>query len=865
MQKLFIITVLFLSCFNILPGQINYNLNISGTLRDDNGTGIPNYDLEIVIVDSSFQIQNVKTNSLGIFSVTLPYTSAATFIYIGYNDCNGFATYGFEPILPDIYDYNFNLQYCPPPLPKYLGIYGQFVDNLNEPSENINYKVTTPDTIFVGTTDFSGTINAYFPISTLKGTAKIEYVNCKNETKEITFDYDSLSTYISFFEVSCDTIKLRNIKFSGRTFDKSGSGIPFNFIALSTESPRKYYQFNADFSGNYNFDIPVANDSGTIFITIGDCAGNYTNFLETYDVNTTEIVINHEYCKQLIAKDLICEGYIKNLKGEPVANEIITFFGDNYNSASAISDSSGYFNVKIGVASLQGNITIYYRTCTGDIYESRPFDSSTTNLMFDITNCQPFPGLLLVDGTLFSNGVPSAYSTVSIYATGSYPTSLAIDANGYYFGLMVTDSTEGQVKVEFLNCSGEKDSLIGNFNLGISPYVTLNGVFCDTTTMGRSLFVYGNLTSLDFRDRDSIEVNIEFSNGKKQTTFTNPSGFFRINETVDFGSGYFISTFKNCEGIQIKDTTNYLSTDQFVMANLEYCNLKDSLHYLCGSVFALTLPQADIKVVLYKIDSTNNGILFTAVDSVLTSLGYYCFENVPNGNYRIWADVSDSSDIFGEYMPTFYGDHTMWNAVSDISITEDRFDLNIYLIPIQYIPGQNRITVEIRSENGSYIDQTASIFLTDNKGMPMNYEKIMVGENMSFDNINNGEYEIHVNINGIPCIPAKVNINNNNQSRTFIVNSKVIKPMVVSSSTEIKTESLSIFPNPTSGEFSIDTDKNSQDFQIEIYDLTGAILIKTNGNPGKINLDLSTFPNGIYMIKAFNNENVYIGKVQKQR
>lgn len=63
---------------------------------------------------------------------------------------------------------------------------------------------------------------------------------------------------------------------------------------------------------------------------------------------------------------------------------------------------------------------------------------------------------------------------------------------------------------------------------------------------------------------------------------------------------------------------------------------------------------------------------------------------------------------------------------------------------------------------------------------------------------------------------------------------------------QIEIQKIDIFPNPTTGNISIDIPKNASDFKIKIYDLRGkTILEQYNTNT----LDISNFQKGIYIIE----------------
>jgi len=72
--------------------------------------------------------------------------------------------------------------------------------------------------------------------------------------------------------------------------------------------------------------------------------------------------------------------------------------------------------------------------------------------------------------------------------------------------------------------------------------------------------------------------------------------------------------------------------------------------------------------------------------------------------------------------------------------------------------------------------------------------------------------------------------------------------------------SLQVYPNPTKDEIFIKTDLQVK--RVEIYSLTGALLLTENNFSGKISV--STLPQGVYMVGVYTSEGVMVSKVVKE-
>ncbi len=65
------------------------------------------------------------------------------------------------------------------------------------------------------------------------------------------------------------------------------------------------------------------------------------------------------------------------------------------------------------------------------------------------------------------------------------------------------------------------------------------------------------------------------------------------------------------------------------------------------------------------------------------------------------------------------------------------------------------------------------------------------------------------------------------------------------------SESVSLVPNPTNSQFQVNIDTKS----VEVYSITGQMIKKYEAGPASKSFDVSTFTNGIYMVKVIDNNN----------
>lgn len=73
-----------------------------------------------------------------------------------------------------------------------------------------------------------------------------------------------------------------------------------------------------------------------------------------------------------------------------------------------------------------------------------------------------------------------------------------------------------------------------------------------------------------------------------------------------------------------------------------------------------------------------------------------------------------------------------------------------------------------------------------------------------------------------------------------------------------------LYPNPTTGKFSITFSKKLQHARILLTDIHGKVILKFTGSGYKIDFDLSPVPSGTYFIKILDSGNTISKKVIKQ-
>jgi len=72
-----------------------------------------------------------------------------------------------------------------------------------------------------------------------------------------------------------------------------------------------------------------------------------------------------------------------------------------------------------------------------------------------------------------------------------------------------------------------------------------------------------------------------------------------------------------------------------------------------------------------------------------------------------------------------------------------------------------------------------------------------------------------------------------------------------------------IYPNPTDAQVSIVL-ANTEDTMVMVYDLNGRLLLQESHSSTQINIDLSHYQTGVYLLKVKMNDKELIKRVIKQ-
>jgi len=276
-------------------------------------------------------------------------------------------------------------------------------------------------------------------------------------------------------------------------------------------------------------------------------------------------------------------------------------------------------------------------------------------------------------------------------------------------------------------------------------------------------------------------------------------------------------------------------------------------HILGGQVFAGSFPYDEGFACLYQIHHNH---FVVPVDSIyFDSLGYYYFNNVPEGNYlvKIFTDYTSFKSL--NIAPTYYGNTLYWETSNYITLLNNQYNNDIQLVQYNEPPmGIASLSLQISGSSIPTFNNHELLLLDSNRDI-VGWDYTDAYGNIYFDNLAYGHYIVTADVTGFLSTELHFDLTPSNpfgQGYLYLVPG-------TTGNKEIKTdvsENLisSIYPNPSHGIFHL-LFNSSETIEIKIMDITGKIIWETTmpKNTTKNTIDLSDNPVGVYLIQASSN------------
>ncbi|RLD49590.1 MAG: hypothetical protein DRJ05_20755, partial [Bacteroidetes bacterium] len=333
----------------------------------------------------------------------------------------------------------------------------------------------------------------------------------------------------------------------------------------------------------------------------------------------------------------------------------------------------------------------------------------------------------------------------------------------------------------------------------------------------------------------------------------------------DFGDGTFAS------GQQVTHTFDPTLGDEFLvcLTTYSYDPIGDSCfaetcqeiflsgqmgQELFGTVLVENAPVDFALVGLFGIDNTGAYIFdFTMTDE---GTGAYFFEDVPDGDYYIWASLLPMSEYYFQYFPTYFGDALFWFDAELVTLGQPANPYDINLIPVEsYAAGPGNITGTISFDNGKGPGDNVNVVLMDEEENALTYLLSNEEGLFEFGDIAYGTYKLKVEMPGVNSEIATVVIDENNQTINVEFVVKGSSAYLSISDLNMLTLNVSdIYPNPVTNLANIDINMaENTNVQIHVFNQVGqevynmeSSLIQGNH---KLQFPVSDLVSGFYTIR----------------
>lgn len=323
--------------------------------------------------------------------------------------------------------------------------------------------------------------------------------------------------------------------------------------------------------------------------------------------------------------------------------------------------------------------------------------------------------------------------------------------------------------------------------------------------------------------------------------------------------------------------------------------LNDSLNMIAGYIFkdTVTAPTDTVvyKVWLISYDSVTH--MLAAVDSLnLTdAIAYgsrphatrYTFINVHAGSYYVKAKIINGPDSGYGYVPTYHDSSVYWSGATLINYAgglRDYVYINMQHGTITSGPGfiaGNVLYGAGKTTGGGTVGapvQGLLILLRDSKDKIIASTYTDASGNYKISNIPYGTYSIYpedmgyrtIAWGGLSITSANPHVNYIN----FAENSTSIRPVTTAVPNVATSENiLSIYPNPTSGNITVQWPKNnSNSAAITVVNVAGQVVYSKILNitgAERSDINLSSLNAGLYFINIVADQLHYTQKISIQR
>ncbi|MBR9920521.1 MAG: T9SS type A sorting domain-containing protein [Bacteroidetes bacterium] len=605
-------------------------------------------------------------------------------------------------------------------------------------------------------------------------------------------------------------------------------------------------------------------------------------------------------------------GHVTDASGNGVANVTVHIASDStannpigyYNTV--LTDATGFYSDSFEVpeSQTQGSVLAYIE-CINTINSGTDFwHPGNNDLTIDLDYCdfntfcevyvdmEQIPGTTSYELTAEAFGeAPFSYlwstgettQTIVVTDEGTYCVDIA-DANGCTSSSCVTVVVPGDCSVEVSNnpASGLSASATGQApftyfwstgetTANIQPNAP--GLYCVTITDNTGC----EATSCEYygqpNDTCSVELQLVQNDTWIQATASGVAPFTYSWSTGETGAAIQLPASGDvC--VTITDASGCVASSCYSIMSPLY-QIAGTVHLADSSNFQLT--EGVVYLIVYDpVEETLEAIDMVDFESNPNGNLSYDFGDVPAGQYLVKAALNPGSLGYAENLPSYHMNELFWDEADEIEVpylNPTYFDIVLTQGVNPGGPGFIGGNVNDGANFGGSQDRDPvsgiSVLLLDANGNGVIHTETDEEGIFKFPDLAWGTYQVIVEIPGLEQGHKWVTIGPDNPSVSNVEFEVGETAVTTAVKTVLEEAGIMLSPNPVLDALQLQVNLDEQaDIQLEVFNATGQLMqtraLTLPSGEMQLELDFTTYADGLYLIRLTDGASMRSFKVMKQ-